>query len=81
MRPRANALGILRRGQHILVERFEGQHSRGTGTYYRPIGGTIEFGEFSAQTIVREFLEELQVEIKIGKHMGCLENGMANKLN
>ena len=74
MFPRANTLGILLRGQQILVERFEGQHSRETGTYYRPIGGTIEFGEYSEQTIVREFLEELQVEINIVRRMGCLEN-------
>lgn len=74
MHPRANALGIIRRGQQILVERFDGQHSRGTGTYYRPIGGTIEFGEYSAQTIVREFLEELHVEIKIVRRSECLEN-------
>ncbi|MGG1661795.1 NUDIX hydrolase [Brevibacillus sp. NRS-1366] len=74
MFPRSNALGILLRGNQILVERFEGMHSKGDGTYYRPIGGTIEFGEYSKQTIVREFLEELSVEIKIGRYIGCLEN-------
>lgn len=74
MYPRSNALGILMRGNQILVERFEGVHSKGTGVYFRPIGGTIEFGEHSTQTIVREFFEELRTEIKIIRHLECLEN-------
>ncbi len=31
--------------------------------YYRPIGGTVEFGENSVDTLVREFDEELQAEL------------------
>ena len=62
MLPKTKALGILMRGRQILVERFEGAHSKGTGVYFRPIGGTIEFGEYSRQTIVREYFEELRVE-------------------
>lgn len=58
MYPRANALGIITRNKYVLVEEQSGTHSRGVGTYYRPIGGTIELGEFSQDTIVREFYEE-----------------------
>ncbi|WP_289142693.1 NUDIX hydrolase [uncultured Brevibacillus sp.] len=74
MFPRTKALGVLIRGRQILVERFEGAHSKGAGVYFRPIGGTIEFGEYSRQTIVREYFEELSVEIKIIRYLECLEN-------
>lgn len=45
MLPRANALGVILHNDKILVEERHGQHSKGTGYYYRPIGGTIELGE------------------------------------
>ena len=74
MQPRANTLGIIFNGYSILLEEQEGKHSKGTGIYYRPIGGTIEFGERSADTLKREFKEELGVDIKIKQYMTCIEN-------
>lgn len=74
MLPRANTLGILYRNNHILLEEIDGKHSRGTGIYYRPIGGTIEFGERSSETIKREFHEELAAEVGIKSYITCLEN-------
>ncbi|WP_144702056.1 NUDIX hydrolase [Fictibacillus phosphorivorans] len=71
---RVNTLGILLSDGRILLEEREGNHSEGTGTYYRPIGGTIEFGEKSEQTIVREFYEELGAAIKVKRYLACLEN-------
>jgi 8-oxo-dGTP pyrophosphatase MutT (NUDIX family) len=32
--------------------------------YYRPIGGTTEFGEYTKETLVREIQEELNAQIK-----------------
>jgi 8-oxo-dGTP pyrophosphatase MutT (NUDIX family) len=74
MRPRANTLGLILKDQFILLEEQEGKHSKGMGYYYRPIGGTIEFGEKSDETLVREFKEELGVDIVIKSYIACLEN-------
>ncbi len=74
MYPRAKTLGILLNHNRILVEEFQGKHSTGEGPYYRPIGGTIEFGEKSADALVREYSEELNVEILIKQYIGCVEN-------
>ncbi|WP_416730940.1 NUDIX hydrolase [Fictibacillus sp. JL2B1089] len=71
---RVNTLGILLNNCRILLEEREGNHSEGTGTYYRPIGGTIEFGEKSEQAIVREFYEEIGAPIKVKRYLGCVEN-------
>lgn len=74
MQPRVNTLGIVTRNKQILVEEYTGRHSKGTGFYYRLIGGTIELGEHSKETLVREFYEELGVEITIKCHLRCIEN-------
>lgn len=74
MFPRANTLGLIYRNNEILLEENEGRHSRGTGVYYRPIGGTIELGEKSIETIQREFYEELATDIEVRRHITCLEN-------
>lgn len=72
--PRAIALGIVTRDGKILLEEKEGKHSKGEGVFYRPIGGTIEFGEKSEKTIVREFKEELGIDIVIKRYITCIEN-------
>lgn len=74
MYPRAKALGLIIFEGNLLLEEYEGLHSRGTGYYYRPIGGSIEYGERSEETIVREYKEELGVGINIKKYITCLEN-------
>lgn len=47
---------------------------REPGIYYRPIGGTIELGEKSSETIIREYIEEIAVDIEIKLYIGCIEN-------
>jgi ADP-ribose pyrophosphatase YjhB (NUDIX family) len=74
MYPRANTLGIIVKDNNILLEEQEGKHSKGIGFYYRPIGGTIEIGERSNETLVREFSEELGVEIVVSRYISCIEN-------
>jgi len=45
-------------------------------TFYRPLGGGIEFGERSEETISRELMEEIGVELKPDtlKYLGAVEN-------
>jgi 8-oxo-dGTP pyrophosphatase MutT (NUDIX family) len=74
MYPRANTLGIIVKDHYLLLEEQKGKHSKGIGFYYRPIGGTIELGERSNQTLVREFSEELGVEIIVRRYISCIEN-------
>lgn len=74
MYPRANTLGIIVKDNYILLEEQEGKHLKGIGSYYRPIGGTIEFGERSNETLVREFSEELGVEVVVRGYISCIEN-------
>ena len=42
--------------------------------FYRPLGGGIEFGEHSEDTIRRELMEEIGAEVKDLVYLGTLEN-------
>jgi len=54
------AFVFLRSGERMLVsEMVDDLH----GTFYRPPGGGIEFGEHSRDTVVRELREELDLAI------------------
>ena len=74
MYPRAKTLGLIFKDHHVLLEECDGKHSKGTGYFYRPIGGTIELGEKSVETLIREFKEELKVEVMIKDYVSCIEN-------
>ena len=72
-RVRPIAIGLVRDGDRLLVA--EGRDaSKGGQVFYRPLGGTIEFGEAAAETVRREFGEEIQAEVDIGPLLGVLEN-------
>ena len=43
-------------------------------TFYRPPGGTIEFGETSQQTVYREIQEELGLQVSNLRFLVTLEN-------
>lgn len=74
LQPRANTLGILRKGDAFLLEQQFVAHSGGDGPFYRPLGGTIELGERSAVTLKREFKEEIGAGICIVRYLDVLEN-------
>lgn len=71
-RIRPIALGVIRRQHELLV--FEGRDDVKNETYYRPLGGGVEFGEHSRDALEREFREELDADIEVGPLLGVLEN-------
>jgi ADP-ribose pyrophosphatase YjhB (NUDIX family) len=71
-RIRPLALAVIRRGAEILVE--EGQDTVKDETFFRLLGGTIEFGERGADAIRRELHEELGADSEVESLVGTLEN-------
>jgi 8-oxo-dGTP pyrophosphatase MutT (NUDIX family) len=65
-------LGVIWRGDALLV--FEGRDELKDETFYRPLGGGIEFGEASQDALKREFVEELAADVTVGERIGVLEN-------
>ena len=70
--PRPIAVGVVRRGDDLLLFAVP-DHVKGV-TGWRPPGGGIEFGERGEDTVVREFREELGVELVEPRYLGTLEN-------
>jgi ADP-ribose pyrophosphatase YjhB (NUDIX family) len=66
------ALAVPRRRDDLLV--FEYHDPTKDQTFYRPLGGGIEFGETADSAVRREMREELDVEILDVRLLGVLEN-------
>lgn len=66
------ALGIIWRNNELLVCQYY-DHVKGE-TFYRPLGGSIEFGERGPEAVRREFREELGVELVDVRYLATLEN-------
>ena len=71
-RIRPLAICVFRHKDCILVA--EGYDPVKNEFFYRPLGGGIEFGEYSAQTIRRELLEEIGAEVCDLEFLGTLES-------
>ena len=69
---RTIAIALIRRDDQVLMA--EGFDSTKEASFYRALGGGVEFGESSWVALVREFQEELSTEIINPKYLGCLEN-------
>jgi len=71
---RSIAICVFRHKNHILVA--EGYDPVKDEYFYRPLGGGIEFGETSAETICREIMEEINVEVEQEslEYLGTVEN-------
>ena len=71
-RVRTVALCVVRRAGKLLVgemrDNVEGDY------FYRPLGGTIEFGERGAAAAAREMSEELGAEVCNVRWLGTIEN-------
>ncbi|HAZ45433.1 MAG TPA: NUDIX hydrolase [Cyanobacteria bacterium UBA11371] len=66
------ALGLIRWCDRLF--RSEGYDPIKQQTFYRALGGGVDFGETSHAALVREFTEEIQAELTNIRYLGCLEN-------
>ena len=71
-RIRAVALCVVLNGDRVLVRRH--LHGVLDPVFYRPVGGTVEFGEPSIDAVQREVLEEIGAELANVHLLGCIEN-------
>lgn len=69
---RVLALGVIRDDKRIFIS--EGYDPVKQQTFYRAMGGGVDFGETSQAALEREFQEEIQAELTNIRYLGCLEN-------
>ena len=69
---RALAICVCRDGGRLLLAEYRDE--RKNETFYRPLGGTIEFGERGEQAVKREFEEEIGAHLLDVRYLGMLEN-------
>ena len=65
-------LGVVRKDNKLLVSK--GYDKSKNQEFYRCLGGGIEFLEKGKDALKREFKEEINIEIEIGKFLGISEN-------
>lgn len=65
-------LGIAKHNNRILVS--PGYDKITEQTFYRCLGGGIEFLETSEEALKREYKEELGIDIEVGEFCGIAEN-------
>lgn len=58
---RTVCLCLLQQDQRFLFQRIENVHK--SKTMYRPVGGTMEYGENSLTAVMREVKEEINIDI------------------
>ncbi|MGC9502598.1 NUDIX hydrolase [Baaleninema sp.] len=69
---RVLALGLIRDGDRLFLgEGFDPVKKK---TFYRALGGGVDFGELSIDALEREFQEEIQADLKNIEYLGCVEN-------
>lgn len=71
-RLRVIAIGVLVYHDHLLCAR--GHDSVKDETFYRPLGGEVEFGERAKDAVVREFREEIGRDVEVVEPLGTVEN-------
>lgn len=69
---RVLALGIIRDKERIFIS--QGYDPVKQQTFYRAMGGGVDFGETSFAALQREFQEEIQADLTNIRYLGCLEN-------
>ena len=66
------AHGLVLKGSKILAYKVEDKVEK--RSFYRLIGGHIDFGESASDALKREFKEEIDEEIQIVKKLDVFEN-------
>ena len=69
---RVIVLALIRDDNRIFVS--EGYDRAKQSTFYRALGGGVEFGETSRVALEREFQEEIQAELTNIRYLNCIEN-------
>ena len=70
--PRPLAICIFRKEDQVFVgELYDASKDE---VFYRPLGGTIEFGEPAQEAVKRELQEEIEAEVTNLRYLGALEN-------
>ncbi|MEA5550256.1 NUDIX hydrolase [Anabaena cylindrica UHCC 0172] len=69
---RVIVLALIRDGERIFVS--EGYDPTKQSTFYRALGGGVEFGETSSVALKREFQEEIQADLTNIRYLSCIEN-------
>lgn len=64
--------GIVTHKSKVLVYRVEDKLTK--KSFFRLIGGHIEFGESASDALVREFKEEINENIQIVRNLSIFEN-------
>lgn len=65
-------IGVITNDDKLFV--FEGRDEVKDETFYRPIGGAIEFSERGEAAVRREYLEEINAELINIEYLTTLEN-------
>ena len=71
-RLRVIAIAAVVHRDHVLLA--EGSDSVKDETFYRALGGEVEFGETSSDAVIREFQEETGLELTGIEPLGVVEN-------
>ena len=71
-RIRPISLGLIKHQGHVFVSK--GHDRVKNQTFYRFLGGGIDFGESSLGALTREFQEEIQAELTNIQYLNCLDN-------
>lgn len=69
---RVAAMCVFRHDNRILVAEAYDPHKG--ETFYRPVGGHVEFSEWSQDALVRELREETGLGVANLRYMGVIEN-------
>lgn len=69
---RVLALGIVRACDRVFLS--EGYDPKKQQTFYRAMGGGVDFGETSLEALHREFDEEIQAQLTNVRYLGCVES-------
>lgn len=69
---RVLALGLIKKGDRVFIS--QGYDLVKQQTFYRAMGGGVDFGETSLEALIREFQEEIAAQLTNIRYLGCLEN-------